>query len=96
MPLLTEDQKKNRKRIARWWRKTNCGGIGHLHFMLSDEKMFTLNGGLNKQNDRVYALTREEANEIGGLHFEKIYPMFIMVWCGLTKWGPFFAFCQKR
>ncbi len=30
--------------------------------MFSDEKIFTVNGGLNKQNDRVYAVSREQPN----------------------------------
>ena len=34
--------------------------------MFSDEKIFTINGGLNKQNDRVYAYSREEADLRGG------------------------------
>ena len=34
--------------------------------MFSDEKIFTVNGGMNKQNDRVYAVSRDQANENGG------------------------------
>jgi hypothetical protein len=34
--------------------------------MFSDEKIFTVNGGLNKQNNRIYAKTREEANRLDG------------------------------
>ena len=94
-PALTNDQKKNRKRIAMWWRKTNADGMGKYDFMWSDEKLFTVNGGLNKNNDRVYALSREEANELGGLHYEKKFPLSIMVWCGLTKYGMCIYFVKK-
>lgn len=34
--------------------------------MFSDEKIFTVDGGLNKQNHRVYAYSREEADKKGG------------------------------
>jgi hypothetical protein len=34
--------------------------------MFSDEKIFTVNGGLNRQNDRVYAISREQANKNEG------------------------------
>ena len=34
--------------------------------MFSDEKLFTVDGGLNKQNMRVYAHSREEADKNGG------------------------------
>ena len=34
--------------------------------MFSDEKIFTVDGGLNKQNQRVYAISREEADRKGG------------------------------
>ena len=30
--------------------------------MFTDEKIFTVNGSLNKQNERVYATSRENAN----------------------------------
>ncbi len=34
--------------------------------MFSDEKIFTVDGGRNNQNIRIYAASREEANENGG------------------------------
>ena len=34
--------------------------------LFSDEKLFSFNGGLNKQNDRVYATSREQANSYDG------------------------------
>ena len=34
--------------------------------LFSDEKLFTVNGGLNKQNDRIYATSREQANNRNG------------------------------
>jgi len=37
--------------------------------MFTDEKILTVNGGLNKQNDRTYATSREEANNLTGKKF---------------------------
>ena len=37
--------------------------------MFSDEKVFSVNGGLNKQNDRIYATSREQANSYDGKRF---------------------------
>lgn len=34
--------------------------------MFSDEKIFTVDGGMNSNNQRVYALSREEADKRGG------------------------------
>ena len=36
--------------------------------MFSDEKQFTINGGLNKQNDRIYATSRDQANSRDGIN----------------------------
>jgi hypothetical protein len=67
--------------------------------MFSDEKLFTVNGGLNKKNDVIYAESRDEANRIGG-RFEKCkFPLSVMVWCGITVNGPtepFFVENQEK
>ncbi|RNA42665.1 transposase [Brachionus plicatilis] len=55
--------------------------------MFSNEKIFTIDGGLNKQNDRVYAISRDEVDEIGGLFGVKKFPMSVMVWIGVTEFG---------
>ena len=49
-----------------WWRKENAKLFGDLTIMFSDEKIFTVNGDLNRQNDRVYAISRDQANANGG------------------------------
>jgi hypothetical protein len=56
-----------------WWRKEKKKIFGNMPIMFSDEKIFTVNGGLNKQNDRVYAVSREQANVNGGT--------FILFYC---------------
>jgi hypothetical protein len=55
--------------------------------MFSDEKLFTVNGGQNRQNNRVYAYSREEADKMNGLEGLVKFPLSIMVWVGLTENG---------
>ena len=43
--------------------------------MFSDEKIFTVAGGSNSQNDRIYAISRE-ADRRGGSFENIIYIMF--------------------
>lgn len=87
MPLLTEKHIQNRLKFSVWYRRDHADGLKSMKWMFSDEKIFTINGGLNKQNDRVYALSREEANLNGGLHQILKFPMSVMIWCGLTENG---------
>jgi len=44
--------------------------------MFSDEKIFTVAGGSNSQNDRIYAISREEADRRGGSFENIIYIMY--------------------
>ena len=62
--------------------------------MWSDEKQFVLNGAVNKQNDRIYAKSREEANLNGGLVGRMKHPISIMAWAGLTIHGPILYFIE--
>ncbi|CAF4765090.1 unnamed protein product, partial [Rotaria magnacalcarata] len=36
--------------------------------LFSDEKRFDLDGMYNRQNERIYAATRDEADEKGAVH----------------------------
>lgn len=60
----------------------------NLPILFSDEKKFTVDGGLNRQNDVVYACSRKESDRNGGIHGVRKYPVSVMVWCGLTENGP--------
>ena len=64
--MISQVQLQKRKAFARDWRKEHVAKYGKLPFMFSDEKIFTVNGGLNRQNDRVFAFSREQANMNGG------------------------------
>jgi hypothetical protein len=65
-PLLTPAHVTKRLKFAYWWRKHHSSVFKNLKFMFSDEKIFTVNGGMNKQNKRIFAYSREEADTMGG------------------------------
>ena len=63
---------KKRVEFARWWRKNQTQLLKKNKFiMFSDEKQFTVNGGLNRQNSRVYAKSRSVADKNGGIIYSK-------------------------
>ena len=55
--------------------------------MFSDEKMFDIDGVYNTQNDRIWAVNRDEANQKGGVHQKKTFPEKVMVWLGVCSKG---------
>jgi hypothetical protein len=69
---LYEAQIKKRIAFDQWWRKNHVSQFGKMPILFTDEKLFTVNGGLNKQNDRIYATSREQANNYGG-NFKDFY-----------------------
>ncbi|CAF3484375.1 unnamed protein product [Rotaria sp. Silwood2] len=48
--------------------------------LFSDEKMFDIDEMYNAQNNRIWAVDRIEANEIGGLKQKRQFPQKIMIW----------------
>ncbi|CAF4902674.1 unnamed protein product, partial [Rotaria sp. Silwood1] len=65
----------------------------------TDEKIFTKNGYLNPKNDVVWADSRCDANERGGVHEKEKFPVSVMIalgatWNGLTE--PYFFEKDKR
>ncbi|RNA22383.1 hypothetical protein BpHYR1_029893 [Brachionus plicatilis] len=50
------------------YKKTRSTELKNLPILFSNEKKFTVDGGLNKQNLRVYALSRDEA-DINGTNY---------------------------
>lgn len=65
IPAFTANHILKRLRFCQWLRK-NAKFLKRLGIMLSDEKIFSVNGGLNKQNNRVYCRSRQEADKNGG------------------------------
>ncbi|CAF3959237.1 unnamed protein product, partial [Rotaria magnacalcarata] len=66
-PKLTEKQKIKRKSFGLWVRK-NIRKSMTAQILFSDEKRFDLDGMYNRQNERIYAATRDEADEKGAVH----------------------------
>ena len=66
-PRLTEQHKIKRKSFGFWIRKNVRKSMTE-KILFSDEKYFDIDGIYNKQNDRIYAATREEADNKGGIH----------------------------
>ena len=86
IPLLTESHVKKRLNFAQYWRKARSTEFKNLPIMFSDEKKFTVDGGLNKQNLRVYAISRDEADKNGGtlINLIKLIKLIInkrTLWC---------------
>ncbi len=83
VPDLTDDHIAQRYSFSHWI-KNNFTRERCFSTMFSDEKCFDTYGQLNRQNDRVYARSRQEANKNGGLRSTKKFPAKVMVWVGLT------------
>jgi hypothetical protein len=86
VPKLTPEHVRKRKSFATW--------VGH-HFskesskniLFSDEKLFDLDGVCNRQNDRIWAATRAEADARGGIFEKNKFPQKVMVWLGACTKG---------
>lgn len=89
---LKDDQKPIRRTCCQWIRK-NISASKVKKMMFTDEKIFTRNGFFNPKNDVVWADSRSDANEHGGIHPAEKYPVSVMVGLGVTWHGvtrPYF------
>ena len=85
-PKLTEEHKSKRKKFVNW--------VGHnfrkedtMRILFSDEKIFDLDGMYNSQNQRIWASSRDEADEKGGIKEKQKFPQKVMVWLGVCSKG---------
>jgi hypothetical protein len=85
-PNLHDEHKQRRISFAYWVRKS-LRKKGHYQIVLTDEKYFGLDGIFNRHNDRVYASSRQEADEHGGIRPVSKFPKKIMVWLCASKSG---------
>jgi hypothetical protein len=83
VPKLTEKHINERLTISRWIRK-HIKKAKTKKMMWVDEKVFTSNGYFNPQNDITWALSREEATELGATIEEEKYPEAVMIGMGIT------------
>ncbi|CAF4947754.1 unnamed protein product, partial [Rotaria magnacalcarata] len=85
-PRLTDLQKNKRVKFAN--RVLNhCTKNDTERWLFSDEKYFDLDGVYNVQNDRVWAVSRAEADRQGAIHQKTKFPTKVMVWLGVCAQG---------
>ena len=80
-PALTDFEKSKRMKFANWLRH-NFQKKYTLRILFSDEKMFDLDGMYNAQNDRIWAVNREEADKRGAVQQTRKFAQKVMVWLG--------------
>ena len=61
--------------------------------MSTDEKIFTRNGYFNPKSDVIWADSRSDANDQGGLHEAEKYPVSVMVALGAICNGLTAPYC---
>jgi hypothetical protein len=85
-PKLTDLQKRKRvkfaNRVLNHYNKEDTK-----KWLFTDEKYFDLDGVYNVQNDRIWAVNREEADKKGGVHEKTKFPVKVMVWLGVCGQG---------
>lgn len=68
----------------------------HRDILFTDEKIFDIEEKYNKQNDRVYARSSEEAGKKVPRVQHGHHPSSVMVWLGVSYYGPTEVhFCEK-
>lgn len=85
-PKLTEGHKIRRVQFSNWIRN-NFKKSDTSRIVFSDEKLFSVDGVWNRQNERVWAVNREAANQVGGLRGVSKFPGKIMVWLAACASG---------
>jgi inhibitor of nuclear factor kappa-B kinase subunit alpha len=85
-PKLTDLQKRKRVKFANWV-FNNYTKEDTKKWLFTDEKYFDLDGIYNAQNDRIWAVSREEADKRGGIHQKTKFPVKVMVWLGVCAKG---------
>ena len=62
VPLMTDTEKFKRKKFSNWLR-TNFKKEDTIKILFFDEKIFDIDGVCNAQNNRMWAVDRDEADE---------------------------------
>ena len=77
--MLSNDQKNARKKFANWVR-TNFRNEDIMRIFFSDEKFFDTDGVDDSQNDRVWVVSRVDADRNGAIQQRQKFPRGVMVW----------------
>lgn len=90
-PRLKQIRLERCKKLLQWHASN-----GHENILFTDEKNFTVEEVFNKQNDKVYARTSEEAKTIVPRVQRGHHPTSVMVWWGVSHKGvTSLHFCEK-
>ncbi|KAL4500824.1 hypothetical protein ABPG72_020058 [Tetrahymena utriculariae] len=85
-PKITPSHLEKRMKFCHWIRN-NFSKEETLRFVFSDEKMFDIDGVYNSQNDRIWAVNREEADNLGGVRQLSKFPQKVRVWLAICSKG---------
>ena len=58
-----------------------------MKILFSDEKLFDIDGIYNSQNDRIWAVSRVEADKRGGVKQKRKFPEKVMIWLSVCSKG---------
>ena len=83
---MTDTEKLKRKKFANRVR-TNFKKEGTLKILFSDEKIFDIDGVCNAQNNRMWAVDRDEADEKGERKQKRKFFQKVMIWLGVCSKG---------
>ena len=83
---MTDTEKLKRKKFANWVR-TGFKKEGTSKILFSDEKIFDIDGVCNAQNNRMWAMDRDEADEKGGRKQKRKFSQKVMIWVGVCSKG---------
>ncbi|CAF3410536.1 unnamed protein product [Rotaria sp. Silwood2] len=77
-PKVTDQHKAKRRSFGTWISKNITKSMTKKK-LFADEKYFRINGIVKKQNDRIYAATRDEADDKGSIHHTMQFSSGVMV-----------------
>ena len=86
VPLMTDTEKLKRKKFANWVR-TNFKKEGTFRTLFSDEKIYDIDKVCNAQNNRMWAVDRDEADEKGERKQKRKFSQKVMIWLGVCSKG---------
>ena len=84
--LLTDEHKEKRKKFSNWVRR-RFRKEDTMKILFSDEKLFDIDGIYNSQNDRIWAVSRVEADKRAGVKQKQKFPEKVMIWLAVCSKG---------
>lgn len=86
VPDLKDEQKAARVVFAHWVHN-NFRKADTMKILFSDEKIFSVDGIFNHQNQRIWAPDRQTASKLGAVKRVRKFPAKVMVWLGVCSKG---------